>query len=137
VLSMQNNKAYQYGGIFVILIAVDQFLKFILNKYYPSVIYESQQNIIGLSSYLQLVLLIILIVIIFLLYYKNKGFKENLIAFVFIIAGAISNLIDRFSYHHVIDYIPIINGYFNLSDLFIFFGLVLIILNIRKKTSSC
>lgn len=133
---MQNKKYFQYGVIFLVLIIVDQVLKFILNRYFPSIIFSSQ-NFLGMSSYLQLALLVILIAIIILLYYKNKNFQQNLLAFVFIISGALSNLLDRFFHGHVIDYLPIINGYFNLSDLYILFGLILIVLNIRKRANSC
>ena len=55
-------------------------------------------------------------------------------SFILILSGGISNLIDRIYYGCVVDYIPLVNiSSFNIADVFITFGAILILwTNFRK-----
>lgn len=70
-----------------------------------------------------------------LLYYLyKKELSDNLsskLALIFLIGGSIGNLIDRISYHYVIDFIAVANfPVFNVADIFIFFGIILLLFNL-------
>ena len=88
-----------------------------------------------------LVIIISVVVIGFLLFYiyKNKGNNklEN-VSYVFILGGAISNLIDRLVYGYVIDFLDFeILSYdapiFNLADTFIVIGVILFLINTLRS----
>ena len=49
---------------------------------------------------------------------------KRLLALVFILTGAISNLADRIMYHETIDYVRIFTGIINVADVLIVLGFV-------------
>ena len=76
-----------------------------------------------------------IVVLLFIIYYIRKDKLNNykLIYYSLLIGGIFGNLIDRIIYNGVIDYLDFnILGYdapiFNLADTYIFFGVVLILL---------
>lgn len=70
------------------------------------------------------VISILALIVVFFLWKSS----ENKVPLVIIMAGGLSNLIDRFEYGGVVDYISIGNfPVFNLADLYINIGLVLFI----------
>jgi signal peptidase II len=79
--------------------------------------------------------------IIFVIYLLIKNTKDSLLklyAFSFIIAGALGNLTDRFTYGYVIDFIDVhIKTYhwptFNIADISIFIAIVLLIIDEIKN----
>jgi len=84
-----------------------------------------------------LIILIILALIytIFYLILKRKDQKWLILLLTFILFGAISNILDRFLYGYVIDYLALqYFAVFNLADVMISAGTVfLIITNFQKK----
>ena len=61
----------------------------------------------------------------------------NFFAFGLIIAGAFSNLLDRFFYGAVIDYWQMRNfNIFNLADIMIVAGLIIFVFNFSKNKES-
>jgi len=70
------------------------------------------------------------IILVFVVWYYHKKIKNYpfakdkivLLAILFILFGAISNLMDRIQYHITIDYIRIFTSIINLSDIMIVFG---------------
>ena len=61
------------------------------------------------------------IVVLYYLFKNNN--KNNIFPIVLILAGAISNIIDRFVYGGVIDYINLFNySQLNIADIYIFIG---------------
>ncbi|PIS04737.1 MAG: hypothetical protein COT81_04950 [Candidatus Buchananbacteria bacterium CG10_big_fil_rev_8_21_14_0_10_42_9] len=80
-----------------------------------------------------LVIIIILILVSWLIQNFKQGVNRHLILISMVVVGAISNLIDRIQYGHVIDYIFI--SYFtifNLADIMITFGIGIILLQLFK-----
>ena len=69
-------------------------------------------------------------------YSKNKN-KLYIIAFCFILSGAIGNLIDRIIFGYVRDFIhiniSIMPYYFNFADIFLTVGVILFIIEILFK----
>ncbi|OGI17431.1 MAG: hypothetical protein A3J63_03795 [Candidatus Moranbacteria bacterium RIFCSPHIGHO2_02_FULL_40_12b] len=69
--------------------------------------------------------------------YHQKFFIPNSLFIILIIAGAISNLIDRLYFGCVIDFIDLkVWPIFNLADAYITIGAILIILSLFKKPKS-
>lgn len=80
-----------------------------------------------------IILSIVVINIIVYYLYKDKLNKYKIIYYSLLLGGIFGNLFDRIIYKGVIDYLDFnILGYdapiFNLADTFIFFGVVLILL---------
>lgn len=86
-------------------------------------------------------ILIPLAAIVFVSYLLIKHTKNNILklyAFSFIIAGALGNLTDRFTYGYVIDFLDFhIKNYhwptFNVADISIFIAIVLLIIDEIKN----
>ena len=85
------------------------------------------------SSYNFLTILIIIIIsIIFWMIVKTKGLEKY--AFIMVFGGALGNVYDRLFYSSVPDFIDIhINNFhwfiFNVADIFITLGVIILILN--------
>jgi len=58
------------------------------------------------------------------------------LSFGFVIAGGISNMIDRFVYGGVIDYLRVGRAVFNIADLSIWIGCLMILFAIKNKSLS-
>jgi len=79
-----------------------------------------------------------LIICIFLVYnfMKSQNYNER-IAFAFILSGAFSNLVDRLTRGCVIDFIDFkIWPVFNLADIYITIGVLLLFINILINNKS-
>lgn len=125
-----------------LLIIIDQLTKYFAYAYKPSLnilgdffrlqYIENTGTIFGLfenSNYIFVALAIILCIII--LIYMKKNIEKNSIkekAFMLILAGGIGNLIDRILRGFVVDFISLKwVGIFNFSDMYIVFGVIIII----------
>ncbi|MFW5873154.1 MAG: signal peptidase II [Bacillota bacterium] len=136
---------------FFLLIFLDQGSKFYIENNF--LIGESQPIIEGifhltyvrntgvsfgiLNDNLYLILYLQVFIILLLIYLKVKLFPRNFITnlcFVFIFAGAIGNIIDRFIYGYVIDFFDFqIWPVFNFADTYIVLGVLGLILFIFKS----
>jgi len=148
---MFKNKNFIFGIIVIACALIDQGSKFIIDNtlalyenllIIPNVLsFEKVYNTGAAFSILQnntvfLVLIAILTIIsilIFLIIKKNNINSYENIAFGFICAGALGNLIDRICFSYVIDFIrldfidfPI----FNIADILINIGVIILIVNI-------
>ena len=88
----------------------------------------------GLNTFL---IVVTIIIIVLLVYYYHKKHKNEVIPrtfFVLILGGAISNLIDRFAYGFVVDFIDFTFWpAFNIADTSITIGTIGLILFYIKK----
>jgi len=81
---------------------------------------------------------LIAFVILFFKYLKTKNVLL-LNGFLLVILGGVSNLFDRLYYGYVIDFVKIFIlpiSIFNLADVLIILGIILIILNLNKLNKS-
>lgn len=136
-----------------VVLIVDQFLKMFISSYidlgdsinvikdFFSLKYVNNYG--GAWSVFNnkvLFLVIITFIIVFVLLKYMKKFKENIrntIAFGLLFGGIIGNLVDRICFGFVKDYLSFnLFGYnfpvFNLADITIFFGVMLLIIGILK-----
>ena len=91
----------------------------------------------GQATFLIIIAIIILLVLFF---YQSKFLKnkKNIFAFSLLYGGITGNLIDRIAYGYVIDYLDFkIFNYdfpvFNIADICIVIGILLLIIAIYKK----
>lgn len=126
---------FQFLALFLLLILIDQLFKFVFQ------INSTCNKNIGWGIAIPPAIFYFLWIIIFpaLLYFflKSKKSAEK-IAFIFILSGAISNIVDRLIYGCVIDFIDLkLWPTFNLADIYITMGIIsLIILNFKLKISN-
>lgn len=77
---------------------------------------------------------IVLIFILLLLFFVINSYKEISFYFYIIIFGVVSNFIDRVRFDYIVDYINIAGiSHFNIADLLIYTGAILIIIRLTKK----
>lgn len=126
--------------IITVLILLDQLIKYFIvsSKVKVEVLFITIELIrnrglffgfISLNRFIIIgIHLAILILIVVLFSFKNTKF---------IIAGVISNIIDRLLYKSVIDYINLkVWPVFNLADVYITIGVILLLLKLKKNGSS-
>ena len=82
--------------------------------------------------------LIIITIFIFLIYLiKKSKSKLVIIGVLLILIGAVSNIYDRLIFGYVIDYLYLINfTVFNIADIFISAGAILVLISTNKKPSN-
>ncbi len=95
-------------------------------------------NILSGSRYILILVAIVILVILFLYQNKFKNNMRNIISFSMIYGGIIGNLLNRIIYGYVIDFLDFnILGWdfpiFNIADIFIVVGVILLIYSIYKK----
>lgn len=135
----------------VLFIIVDQLIKiFMINKninVIPNIVsFEYTKNIgIAFSAEYKMnaILIANLILIISLIYIIIKNYEDTRIVYslMLVLAGGVSNFIDRISNGYVIDYINIIFfefPRFNLADIAIVFGIIssIIVIILNEKTKN-
>lgn len=135
---------------FILLVAIDQ-----LTKYWASTTLKDKEPLSIISGVLKLqyhentgavwgilqgktgfltVLTVILVIILIFIYFKIPSTKRHLplqIIWVFILSGAVGNLIDRISLNYVVDfvYIELIDfPIFNLADNYLTLSCVLLLI---------
>jgi len=125
-------------GLILSLIFFDQVSKIIVLKSSLPIAYNTGISF-GMLSSLGSGVIVLNIIIIFVLLYlltkpRNIWFRVGI---VLLLAGSVSNLIDRLARGNVIDFIkfPILNfwPFFNMADVAITLGIVLVILSEWKS----
>lgn len=139
---LQSQKIIFFVNIFVLIVLLDQYFKqkirhsggfFVCNS---GISFDI--NIPNLNFWLIISFFLISLILI----HKISSKKEMLFfGFIFLLAGAFSNLLDRYFFGCVLDFISIFNNFplFNLADVFIFIGCILIFYHYvtpRKQNSA-
>lgn len=93
-----------------------------------------------LSNSLTILITLPMIGLIGYLFYKElnkQPFAPKLfLAWSMLLAGAISNLLDRIIYHQVVDYFLLGTALINISDTLILGGLLIYLLNLQSNPQS-
>lgn len=98
-------------------------------------------GILSNSRILLIILSLLAIIIIIRYMYSFKKTKMNIIGFGFVLGGILGNLSDRILYGYVKDFLDfIIFNYdfpvFNIADIFIVLGVLILIISIIKGEDS-
>lgn len=133
-------------GITILLILLDQMSKVVIQYYYNEPI---GNDIIGItlientgmafgfnsgnSKNIVLTLLILFIIVNFIRNQKDRIDKKTAIAISLILAGGVSNLIDRIARGGILDFIKIKHfAIFNIADCYIVIGWILLVIFLIK-----
>jgi len=133
------------GGLFLLL---DQFLKWqaahlwskpvLLLPYFGWQPYLNRGAAFSLPVSNLVVALFTAPMICLVAYLSYRNYKKNilpaLLGWSLVLAGAISNLVDRIFYGHVIDYFLVATGIINIGDVLIVGGLIIFLFRIGKRT---
>ena len=138
---IKNYKLFSfYSLIVLLLILLDQLVKWWIIANHPSLVLANTGIIFGFIQNPIISYILLVIGVVFLVWMVRRQPSANsyqLTVFILIIAGAISNLIDRVFRGYVIDYIHFFNlNVFNLADVFIITGIVLYAYQILKIKES-
>jgi lipoprotein signal peptidase len=118
--------------IFAVLFVLTQVVRFIVLQVELPVFFNDKFAFsINVPSLIMYLLYLVAMTFIGNYLYRN-WFKLPWLtqfAFVLIITGGASNLIERIFAGKVVDYIFIANGVLNIADLYIFVGIILIFVN--------
>ena len=114
-----------------ILFPINEYLNFyiIWNKGFAFGLFQNDINLVN-NIYMILILIVIIILCIYAIQINRRAYYFS---FSLIIGGAIGNLIDRFSYNAVLDFIDLhYNNFhwyvFNIADITITAGCILTII---------
>lgn len=144
---MKTNKIVKLIFIITIfLICIDQLSKIILKykyiepiegNFFGIVLIENDGIAFGMNSgnikNIILTGFVLLIIINFIRNQKDRIDKKTATALGFILAGGISNLIDRIIRGGVLDFIKIQNfAIFNIADIYIVIGFILLVIFVIK-----
>lgn len=147
---MKNKKIKILLIISISIIVIDQFTKFLINKFIKDSVkiiprifeIEIIKNVgiaFGINSGNIKNIFITLIFLALIIYFIKKQFKlidiKTMISLSLMLAGGISNLIDRITRGGVLDFIKISTfPIFNIADISIVIGWILLVINIVKFT---
>jgi len=122
---MKSSYIFKYLLIFILLIVVDQLLVYYIYKFKNYLVVINDGIIFGSIENIITTIIFLLIGLCILIYLFAKSSSDNVIYLVLIASGAVSNIIDRFIYGGVVDYIHFMQiTTFNLADIFIILGLL-------------
>ena len=116
--------------LFVLFVASDQILKlFAINFFHPvfnsGIAFGVGENIPVLST-------IVVFLILFASIYKS-GFKFGE---MLLLAGGAGNILDRLIYGKIVDWIKFGSLWFNLADVYIGLGVLMMVIDVTKAQKS-
>ena len=134
-------KSFRIFSFFLFLAFLDQLSKYFAKSIAPSslIAFTCNKNIAwSLPIEPAFFYPLWMVIFVFLAYSLASGKNSNQqLALVFILSGAVSNIFDRLQYGCVIDFIDLrIWPVFNLADIYITIGMVIILKRMLKKSVS-
>lgn len=147
---MKNKKIKVLISIFVIILLLDQFTKFLISKFVknslkiiPRIleieIIKNTGVAFGINSGNMKNIVITIIFLCLIIYFIKKQFRliniKTMFSLSLMFAGGFSNLIDRIVRGGILDFIKISTfPIFNIADISIVIGWILLVINIVKFT---
>jgi lipoprotein signal peptidase len=126
-------------GITSALIVIDQLSKWAAVHLGWSIFYNDKFAF-SLPLPLWVMYLIYAAVLVAITLYVRSAWQrfnhQHKVAWCFVYAGGLSNVVERIFKGSVIDFIPIFNGMLNLADFFIITGLILMLITQRQALKS-
>lgn len=125
-------KQVKWWLLAIILLLLDQLLKWWLLKtgnllgFHLEVI-KNNKFVLGYGPSIDLFFWVVIFIVLVMAIFLMKNPKQQKIAILIMLSGALSNLIDRFTKGGVIDYfnLKLGNGlYFNLADIYLLTALI-------------
>ena len=126
-------KFFGWGLVFLFLIVLDQLVKDLTARQFLN--YQFAFSL-PLPAWLMYLLYALILGTIFI--YCGKNFSEfhwqQALAWLLIIAGAVSNIGERIILGYVRDYVYIFTGVFNLADGYIIAGIIILLFCSSKQS---
>lgn len=136
--------------IIVLMIGLDQIIKTVVvnNFVEPVGFYLIKVNYAlntgmalglneGNNKNIVITIVILILILNFVINQKDRIDRKTVISLCLITAGGISNLIDRFIYKGVVDYIDMIGfPIFNLADVYIVVGWILLVVSVISYSTK-
>jgi len=125
--------------LFFILIALDQLAKLLAPQTKTNFLftYLCNKNIawnIPVNAGVFYSVWIIIAAILIFIFFKTRSYSQKILL-TFIFSGAVSNFIDRIRLGCAVDYIDLkFWPVFNLADVYITIGIIIIVINFIKKS---
>lgn len=129
-------RTWEYRKVFrlmsiVILFSLDRMFKTLSFSLGKSFLNSSLFGIrVGGSREVEFFLILVVGAVLFLFVKERYAVPLGLV-----LAGGVSNVLDRILYGGVFDYLHIESFYFNLADLFVWGGCLLLLFSSRYRTS--
>lgn len=127
--------AIGWGSVFILLIACDQLAKSLAGHLYLNHWFAFSLPLPVVLMYLIYILVLSAIVIYCTLNFAKFN-RIQVVSWLLILAGVVSNIGERIALGYVRDYIYILNGVFNLADGYIILGILILLFSSRKKISN-
>lgn len=134
MLNWEKTKALVLGLSFFVLLGLEQAVKYSIRQPFKNYFFAFGLPLPPALIYLVNVTVLAGIGVYLYKHYKQFKFSQEL-AWLLVLTGAISNFGERIILGFVRDYIYIAGGIFNLADLYIIVGVVILLAqSARRKT---
>lgn len=117
-------------ALIAVLLTTTQLLRwFVLSQSWKIFLNDKFAFSLNIPAAISYILYLIVFSFIFRYLYLNWSSLTQTakLSLVLVLTGGLSNLIERIWYGHVVDYIFVANGVLNLADLYILFGVVMLL----------
>lgn len=120
--------------IILVTVLVDLVTKHIAKNNLPVIKNNNLAFGITASNTISISITAAILAVLFFYFFKSKNSltKIQKVGFSLIFGGAISNLLERIWLGYVTDFIFLSNGVLNLADVFIFLGIIVLLITIVK-----
>ena len=141
----KNERVRSFVFWFTGLVLLDQIIKFVVFRFVSVArhVVLNEEQILGIQLLKNfdfafslrvpepIIFLIYIVVLAVMLIYIKNNFRtfdaKSILAWTFIVSGAISNIVERVIFGYVKDFIYIVGGgIFNFADFYILFGIALL-----------
>lgn len=123
----------------ILFIGTDQFIKWVASHLSWSIFFNDQFAF-SLPVPIALMYVIYIVVLVGMTVYVYKTWQrfENIqkLAWAFVYAGGVSNIVERIVLGYVRDFIPVSSGVLNVADFFILIGLILLLVSNRYTKNN-
>lgn len=126
-------------GLTILFIGIDQFTKWIASHLGWSIFLNDKFAFsLPVPVFLMYVIYIVVLVGMTVYVYKTWQRFENIqkLAWAFVYAGGISNIVERIVLGYVRDFISVSSGVLNVADFFIIVGLILLLVSNRYTKNN-
>ena len=124
----------------VFLVVIDKVVKYYIQKTRPNgalFFYHENYGFVGdFSAPYWLIVTVMVIFLFVLAYFFVKARGSAAVGLAIMIAGALGNLLDRLFFGFVVDYIVIWTSIFNVADVFIVLGFLIVVLFGENKKAG-
>ncbi len=136
---IETGRIHSFGfwlGIFIVAILADQWSKWFAQQHWS--IFRNDDFAFSIPIPEPIMFGLYAVVMILVVWYIKKIWHtitdQAKLGWVLIIAGGVANIVERIVLGYVRDFLYIANGVFNVADLCIFAGVIIVLIMNRERT---